>query len=748
LELKIVGGALMMAEDPGLTFAKVFEEEKVCIAKQRTARAERAQQRDPARKVATPDPHRHVGLALSGGGVRSASFAIGVLQALHREERLERIDYLSTVSGGGYAGSTLTWFRYLQRKTRASGKESEVPDFPFGQQYRSARAHATGGATGEERTGSEAKADMLSYIRQHGRYLTPARQLNLMALLASVLRNLIVCFSVYFAGLVALDVGLLHLWSKSGALTPLFRALPPWLQAAGPFWWAVIFALAISALSLLFGIGTWLFSRFWSDSNALYRLRTGVQVTLGALLSVALVFTVAGSVQYIYAWAVQQQGVLSGSLSVSSLVGLVGVVWEFYRQQRPATKILRISATARIIITAVALIYALLLGAYAVAMKLVDIPHAGWYAFAYFVVFGLLINSNMFGIGRMYRDRLMEAFMPDAATVTGNEWRPAARADVTFLSDVSTPQDTGPYHLINAHVVLPDTRYARFRNRGGDSFVMSHLFCGGDAIGWHPTSQFCGGEMSLPTAIAISGAAVNPNAAAGGRGVSRDMFVSFMLALFNIRLGYWVRNPHRPPGVFSLVPRWANLLIPGLRQGLLGAGLNRRAHFLELTDGGHFDNTGIYELVRRGVDTIVLSLASADPDFSLADLANVIERVRADFGVYIDFRGEAMELLRPGSDADAIGLPGAKLQISRQGFAVATIYYDQNRTGTLVVLKSTVVRDLPLDVYGYGARSRPFPNESTADQFFGEEQFEAYRELGYYITRRALDEGNAEAWFK
>lgn len=144
----------------------------------------------------------------------------------------------------------------------------------------------------------------------------------------------------------------------------------------------------------------------------------------------------------------------------------------------------------------------------------------------------------------------------------------------------------------------------------------------------------------------------------------------------------------------------------------------------------------------------MLSLASADPDFSLGDLANVIERVRADFGVYIDFRGEAMEVLRPGSDAEALGLPGAKLQISKQGFAVATIYYAPDRTGKLVVLKSTVVRDLPLDVYGYGARNKRFPNESTADQFFGEEQFEAYREIGYYITRRALDDGNAAAWFR
>ena len=710
-------------------FDEVFTKEKACIAEQRTRRKDET------------DPVRYVGLALSGGGVRSASFAIGVLQALHGEGRLNQIDYLSTVSGGGYAGALLTWFNHVQRVAKKS------PLFPLGQKYRAARANATEGKSDRDRKGAEADADMLSYIRQHGRYLTPARHLNLTALLASVLRNVVVCFSVYFAGLLALDLTLLHLWSDTGPLTKVFRALPDWLQSTGPFWFASTIALVAFGLALLFGILTWAFPLFVPSSNALYRMRTTAQVALGYVFAFLLVLVVCGSVQYIY--AVLDSAVLAGSLSVSSVVGMVGVVYEFYRQQRPTAKAWRISAEVRVVITAVALIYALLLGSYAVAVKVFGIPGAAWYALGFFVVFGLFINTNMFGIGRMYRDRLMEAFMPDETTVEGNAWRPSNTADVTFLSQVSTPDDLGPYHLINAHVVLPDTQYARYRNRGGDNFVMSHLYCGGDAIGWHETGDFCSGKMSLATAIAISGAALNPNAAVGGRGVSRDMFVSFMLALFNIRLGYWVRNPRlRHITEWPLKYAWPNLLHPGLRQGLLGSGLHRGAMFLELTDGGHFDNTGMYELIRRGIDTIVLSLGSADPEYSLGDLANLIERVRADFGVYVDFRGPAMAELRPGSDAEAIGLPGAKLQISKHGYVVGKIQYSAAHAGTLVVLKSSLIVDLPLDVYGYAARNILFPNESTADQFFAEEQFEAYREIGYYITRRALDDENVDAWFK
>src|SRR5262245_54977863 len=103
-------------------FREVFTAEKECIAEQRAVREDNT------------EPERYVGLALSGGGVRSASFAIGVLQALHNEGRLGQIDYLSTVSGGGYAGALLTWFNYVRRQ---AGKS---PFFPLGQKYRAARA--------------------------------------------------------------------------------------------------------------------------------------------------------------------------------------------------------------------------------------------------------------------------------------------------------------------------------------------------------------------------------------------------------------------------------------------------------------------------------------------------------------------------------------------------------------------------------------------------------------------------------
>jgi predicted acylesterase/phospholipase RssA len=61
-----------------------------------------------------PDELALAGLALSGGGIRSASFALGVIQALHKKGWLQRFDYLSTVSGGGYIGTCLS---YLLHRT-------------------------------------------------------------------------------------------------------------------------------------------------------------------------------------------------------------------------------------------------------------------------------------------------------------------------------------------------------------------------------------------------------------------------------------------------------------------------------------------------------------------------------------------------------------------------------------------------------------------------------------------------------
>lgn len=705
-----------------VSFERVVAHEREIIREQREVR-----------RHASDAPDVITGLALSGGGIRSASFALGVLQALARKDKLRVFDYMSTVSGGGYIGSALTWFNRLNRGT------TRPPEFPFGHKTDVKRAMVAPDA-GD----ASIAIDNTAFIRHHGEYLTPAKELTRASLVATFLRNAVVSFSVYIALILGVTLLLIrHQGLIAGALgrLPLVDNLPVTLAPG------VLLLGVFALLSLVFAFATWLVPQFWPDSDSLYRGRLWAQRLIGACLVIAGALLLAGSVPYAYNaiedWRLR-------TLGTSSLIGLAGVAFEFYKQQRPAlAAALPRFGSAIVWIASSALIYSVLLLAYTAANSLREVPQAPWIALAYGVAFGFLINTNMFGLGRMYRDRLMEAFLPGPKAVENRRWQAAYRADVAFLSDVCTKADPGPYHLINANVVLTGSNYAADRGRGGDNFVMSPLYCGADALGWHPTARFCGGKMSLATAMAISGAAVNPNAGGGGRGPTRNRLASFMLALFNIRLGYWVRNLNARPALGALVA-WLqpSLLYPGLRQGLLGDGLHLRAGFIELTDGGHFDNTGLYELIRRRVDCIVLSLASADPDAEFADLVDVLQRMRSDFGTYVEFL-TPFESLMPGSCTNSPGGIAAALKVSKEGHADGSIKYPDGKTGTLIVLKSVISRDLPMDVFGYAADHPEFPNETTADQFFDERQFEAYREAGYAVCKAMLDANakRSEPWF-
>ncbi len=721
---------------PRTSCDQVVSEEHATIRSQRVNRGAQAERQGFA------------GLALSGGGIRSASFAIGVIQGLYAAGALKFIDYLSTVSGGGYAGSALTWSNHLARLSQVA------PTFPFGEKGRGARTAISDNAS------LPLAPDALAYIRQHGNYLMPTAGLSVLALVGVVLRNIVVCFSVYTAGLIAAVLALFLLWSE---LHPRLHLLA---GTSDPDWDYLLPGLAFLALfvaaSLLYSLFTWVMSIFQSKSNMHYRWRVRFQVACGSLLTLALCAAVAGSVPIVVG-SLEQVWARAALLSGTSGVGLAGVIYEYLTQHRKSVpRFPRLTAT-RVAITAAALLYGWLLISYLAADTMVrhsagDAGSVAWWllgALGYFALFGILINTNLFGIGRMYRDRLMEAFMPSRAALASNAWMRAETADNTFLKDVCAGTDPGPYHLINTNVILTDAESSKYRNRAGDSFLMSPLYCGSDATGWYPTAQ-CLNEMSLATAMAISGAAVNPNTGGGGEGLTRNRYVAFMLALFNIRLGYWVRNPRLTvDGTRFLRKIRPTLLHPGLRQGLLGSGQHERATFLELTDGGHFDNTGVYELIRREVDTIVLSLASADPDYSLEDLAIAIERVRADFGVFIEFDASSFNDLAPGSAddksaqapvtaTDVKGYSSAALQLSARGYALATIWYP-GHSGKLIVIKSSTVAGMPIDTAVYKIQHADFPNQSTADQFFSERQFEAYREIGYQIAKQMLKDAALRA---
>ncbi len=178
-------------------------------------------------------------------------------------------------------------------------------------------------------------------------------------------------------------------------------------------------------------------------------------------------------------------------------------------------------------------------------------------------------------------------------------------------------------------------------------------------------------------------------------------------------------------------------------------GFNEKRFWLQISDGGHFEVLALYELVRRRARLIVVSDAGADPKFAFGDLRNVVLRVGQDFRAKITF-GPPFWATPPDATPDrnllssmipATGRPAgfpAGVDVAERGFIVGTIEYDtepgaQKEYGIIVYVKTTMVGGLSLETRGYKGQHRDFPDQPTADQFFDERQFEAYRELGFKI---------------
>jgi hypothetical protein len=229
--------------------------------------------------------------------------------------------------------------------------------------------------------------------------------------------------------------------------------------------------------------------------------------------------------------------------------------------------------------------------------------------------------------------------------------------------------------------------------------------------------------VSLGTAMAISGAAASPN-----MGSYSDPGVGFLLTVFDVRLGWWIGNPRNSDAWKEGHPRYG---FAWLIRELLGL-TNEEEPFVYLSDGGHFENLGIYELVRRRCKVIVASDVSQDPQYGGAELRNAIERCRVDFGVeiYIDLGN-----FKPVGDPPRSGCH----------YAIGNILYPPNpggesaheRNGTLILLKPAIVTADPFDVRGYPQTNPQFPHDTTFNQWFDEAHFENYRNLGEATVQAA-----------
>ena len=777
-------------------------------------------------------------LCLSGGGIRSASFALGILQGLARFGVLGQFDYLSTVSGGGYIGSWLTAWRHHAQS------DQEVFD----------GLDRTKSPTGDE-------APQIQKLRYNSNYLTPRLGLlsaDTWTVVALTIRNLVLnwlVFLPFFMGVLYfpwLCFDLLSAapgWSASVPLLMPFgiasataglafasygrrRASGGWLTD-GRFVVLVVGPLILAATAFvtpLAGLaerppalhrgafaGVASYAVAWLVASAFYRRYRGEHqsraaqetcasqvadlvtwiaagaiagsiLTLGMRLSIELGPTYriqwltalgtswtmlsifGGELIYVglrsYAargdtdreWLARASGWLTaGAASWTGLtaVALFGphllyvgtqyvVAWLTVGGLSGATaltlasgaKTAATAAAGRISLDQIASVAGAVFAVFlATCLSILDVQVSsivtgicprvwpwvvdlGGFALliAVSAIISWFVNINRFSLHAVYRNRLMRAFLGSARATScpARQPDPFTSFDQSDNLTMARMPTTKLFHVVNTTLNVVSTSNLAWQERKAEPFAITPLSAGNPTVGYRPTETYGAprGGITLGTALAISGAAVSPN-----MGYHSSPLLGFLLMLFNVRLGWWLGNPAqsgygREGPTFSLVPLLTEL----------ASRTTDSKRWVYLSDGGHFENLGIYEMVRRRCRMIVVSDAGADPACAFEDLGNALRKIYIDLGASIDF--------------EALDLSGRRTPpVAGTYCALGRITYPGSKVpGWLLYIKPGYHGDEPASIRSYAIAHTEFPNELTADQWFSELQFEAYRALGAHIA--------------
>ncbi|MGR9107924.1 MAG: hypothetical protein ACU843_13425 [Gammaproteobacteria bacterium] len=748
------------------------------------------------------------GLALSGGGIRSATFSLGIMQGLAHHQLLRKMDYLSTVSGGGYIGSFLTWL------TSEKAQAEVLPHHPerFGLDPNNFPVGSDDPRPGEARKAQPAQQSILKYLREHGYYLTPGAGISGAALLGAILRGMLLNLMVWIPTFVLIFLLLIWLpgqffgkntqlpipvydqfldWVTPDLLSPVLtrdeqtdlryqpgypedwqtsrtetqelrttlKARRPFLKARDNSQYLFLFefstwvGLGTSAfligIALLYSVVTW-FARgnTAATRESWYKRRRFVEKLVSIALPMSIVCLGIGVLPLISAYL---QSWLAATGPLAAISGIALSLRDFMQSSKDDDGAGRSGVMASL--GAGLFLYGVLIISYQLAQDLIQV----WNSYtpvilvlALVLFFGIVVNLNYISIHRYYRDRLMETFMPDINSALQERTGMAVGANGAGLHEISSLNDThGPYHIVNTNAVLVNSKEPAYKSRGGDNFILSPLYCGSNATGWRCTEHYMDGKMTLATAMAISGAAANPNTGVGGVGLTRNMFVSLTMSLLNLRLGYWAEHPepaktpshppnHFRPGAYALGTVMGDIV--GLFRGDGLSGYNEHRSFIQLSDGGHFENMALYELIRRRVKLAIVCDGGADAEFSFSDMQTTVRRIEDDFGAEIQVLEEASpdQIIPVPSTPEIARYPYAA-GYSKRGYMIGRIVYSDKKTiGWLIFLKTTMIENVSFKVKGYKAQNPMFPDQSTLDQFFDPEQFEAYRELGFCIVDQML----------
>jgi hypothetical protein len=674
------------------------------------------------------------GLALSGGGIRSSTLNLGIIQVLDKIGLFQCLDYLSTVSGGGYVGSSIS-ANYSPPESDEPAPDSTPEEYLEQARSRFPYRHERGTP---EPVG-------FRQLRDYSSFLVPKGFIDYMKLPVQVIRGIIVNVLVLLPLIILaalLSSGLIS--DDAGQKSWMWPDFLPRLFASNPFSLTLTAMVVFAALAIVFPLARRLeiWSSGWSHAH---RFRSYYESAMVVVLLViaALAFI---ELQPIALEFIKDPGSLTAA--TGGVAGLLAALGNYFARQIKTLMgrwSLYIVALAGVL--AFWLLYLLLTGWFlqtpqwwedalpkappAVLLTPLAIVLLAWSL--------LLVSANALSMHNFYRDRLAKAFLfrtNAAQDKVDNDIDPR-------MTDLSS--GIGPFHLVNTTLNTTEFPEKFKKGRHAEPFYLSSLYSGSRITGYCRTSRLenVQKDVRLSTAVATSGAAVTSH-----MGVHTNPALRFILSVLNIRLGYWIINPM----YFDKKKRSAGMVIGKLFsvgvvrffQELIGM-INYKTSYVYLSDGGHIENLGIYELVRRQCRLIIVGDGECDPDYTFNGLSDALRLIRVDFGINIDMDG--LDEIRNGE----------------QQFARGTIMYPDGRLGYIIYLKSSLLGDdmveatvsddayvtSPLraddrrfDELGYmahyKAKNPAFPQESTADQFFDETQFECYRALGYLIADRAF----------
>jgi hypothetical protein len=346
------------------------------------------------------------------------------------------------------------------------------------------------------------------------------------------------------------------------------------------------------------------------------------------------------------------------------------------------------------------------------------------------------VDINVFSFHMFYRNRIERCYM-GASNTNGRKPHPATGldpGDAPKLKDLVLSDDSNsvqrPFPIVNTALNITSASNLAWQERKAASFTFTPIFCGYelDNIGeakkqvppcYQPTGEHLKQEnktISLGLPITISGAAASPNA-----GYHTNAATAFLMTVFNVRLGWWLQNPRLTAQWKHPGPKLALLM---LIEELMGMATDK-SKYIYLSDGGHFENLGIYELVRRRCRYVIACDAGCDPDYKFEDLGNAIRKCQIDFGIDIDIDPRAI-------------YPEPESGRSTFHCAVGRINYQDGPPGFLLYIKASLTGDEPMDIVQYAAQHPDFPHQTTTDQWYSESQFESYRHLGLHTLGEAL----------